>query len=394
MYVKIPAMMNASYYTPTLLYPNNKQDWKKICAHRKRQTTIVVDTLHDQYEELYAIRHPQSILTGSTRKQIDDFTSHLVAGSKTRDMYGTWVWYPWISTLVHFLPEALHTELRTSRNRNLITSDEQDRFYASHIGVAGLSVGNSVVSSLVHTGGAKNLRLADGDTLSGSNTNRIRAGFHLVGLAKYALIAREVYLVNPYSDISVYPKGLTRDNLEKFLTYPKPLDVVIDEMDTLYLKIQLRLLARKHRIPVIMAADNGDGVVIDIERFDRNGDLPLMHGQVPESELLEISPQTPRVTAAKIISRWVRPENISDRMKESLLSLGKTLYTWPQLGNAAFMAGSLMAYVARKIIVGDQMVEGKIIISPDSFFIPEFMSAESVRQRKKKTRQFTHSIGL
>ena len=386
--------MKNSLYTPTLLHPGRKQEWKEICTIKNRRTTIVVDSLAEQFEELYAIRHPQSIMTGITKRQVADFCSELAIGSGSTDEYGMWAWYPWISTIVHFLPEELHTELRTSRNRNLITRDEQSQFYNAHIGVAGLSVGNSVVAALIHTGGAKHLRLADGDTLSGSNTNRIRAGFHMVGLAKYALIAREAYLVNPYSEMSIFPKGLTGENLEKFLTFPKPLDVVIDEMDTLYLKIQLRLLARKHRIPVIMAADNGDGVVIDIERFDLHDDLPLMHGQVPETELLGISPQTPRVIAAKIISRWVQPDNIADRMKDSLLELGKSLYTWPQLGNAAFMAGSLMAYVARKIIVGDPLVEGKIVISPDSYFVPGYRSAKMVRERKKRTKAFSHRIGL
>lgn len=354
-----------------------------------------MDTIQEQLEEIYAIRHPQSIVTGYVRSQVSQFVQEMVgASAKDVDLFGMWAWYPWISTLIHFLPEAMHTELRTSRNRNLITQKEQEQFYNAHVGVAGLSVGNSVVASLVHTGGAKHLRIADADTVSGSNTNRIRVGFHMMGLPKYSVVAREVTLVNPYSDLRVYKTGLTKQNIEQFLTQPKPLELVIDEMDNLYLKIQLRLRARALRIPVIMAADNGDGIVIDIERYDLHPSLPLMHGQVPESELLAISPSTPRLIAARIISRWVTPQNIADRMKDSLLELGKSLYTWPQLGNAAFMAGSVLSYVARRILTGTPVNEGKIIVSPEALFIPDFSGSAASRERKRKTDIFKKTIGL
>lgn len=361
---------------------------------KKNKNPVIHDTLTEQFRELYAMRHPRTIHAGVKPRDVAEFVAGLTADFPNITAYGTWAWFPWISTLVHFLPEDLHTELRTGRNRNLITQEEQHRYYFSRVGVAGLSVGNSVVASLVHTGGAKFLRVADGDSVSGSNINRVRAGFDAVGIPKYALVARETYLVNPYSDIVIYKSGITKGNLEKFLVYPKPLNVVIDEMDTLYLKIQLRVLSRKHRIPVIMAADNGDGVVVDIERFDLDPTLPLMHGQIPEKELLVIEPNTRRDVAAKIISRWVKPENIAGRMQESLLELGRSLYTWPQLGNAAFMAGAVLSYVARKVILKDPLVQGKVVISPDAFFVPGYTTAAIVKKRRSKTGLFERAIGL
>lgn len=380
-------------YAPVILISDRKKDREILLSLKKNTHVKVVDALEDQFTELYAVRHPASVINGFTKSDVAAFIEEHME-SRDPEVYGVWAWYPWISTLIHFLPEALHTELRTSRNRNLITKAEQDRFYASYIGVAGLSVGNSVVASLVHTGGAKFLRIADADKVSGSNINRVRVGFDMVGMSKSVLVAREAYLVNPYSDISVYEEGITERNIKRFLTHPKPLDIVIDEMDTLYLKIQLRVHARKYGIPVIMAADNGDGIVVDIERYDIHRELPLMHGQVPESELMNITPNTDRVTAAKIISRWVQPENISGRMKDSLLELGKTLYTWPQLGNAAFMAGAVLSYVARKIIVGDPMIEGKVVITPDAYFVPGFTARSAVQERKRKTNAFVKTIGL
>lgn len=370
-----------------LLTPQKAKDAERIARLKTIPGTVIVDELPSQFEELYKIRHPQTIYKPWTADNLEKFTVK-ITGKKPLAHFGTWCWYPWNKTLIHFLPEPLHLELRTARNRNLITKSEQRRFYGAHIGVAGLSVGNAVVSILVHTGGGKYLRIADSDVMSGSNTNRIRAGFDTVGTAKTTVIAREVLLTDPYTDLRVFTEGLTEKNLDRFLTYPVPLTVVVDEMDNLYLKIRLRLLARKHRIPVVMAADNGEGVVVDIERYDLHPNLPLMHGDVPEAELLTIRPDTPRAVAARIISTWVKPENIAERMMLSLLELGKSIYTWPQLGNAAAMAGSVMSYVVRQIAVQNPLIEGKVVVSPETLFVPPHLYAYQQKRREKIYKKF------
>lgn len=363
-------------------------DVKKLETLRKRNHPVILDDLVPQLEELYRIRHPQTIRTGIDVADVRRFVRSIYDDAGGKNRFGNWAWYPWKNTLIHFLPEDMHTELRTSRNRNLISKEEQERYYHAHVGVAGLSVGNAVVSNILHTGGAKYLRIADSDVMSGSNTNRIRLGFDTIGLPKTTLVAREIYLTNPYADVSIYDRGITEQTIESFLTYPTPLTVVVDEMDDLYMKIQLRICARRHRIPVVMAADNGDGVVVDIERYDLEPDRPLMHGDVPEGELLAIRPGTPRHIAARIISKWVKPENIAERMMESLMELGSTLYTWPQLGNAATMAGSIMSYVVRRIAVGLPVVQGKVVITPDALFVPGYTSPEASNARKEIRKKF------
>ncbi len=370
-----------------LLDPKKKKDADVIARVTSLSGTVVIDELESQFEELYKIRNPGTIFQSWTPEQVRKFTQTIL-GENTTAAFGKWGWYPWSKTLIHFLPEPLHFELRTARNRNLITKKEQHCFYNAHIGVAGLSVGNAVVSAIVHTGGAKYLRIADGDVLSGSNTNRIRAGFDTIGVPKTTVVAREVLLTNPYANLQVYAEGLTESNLQQFLTVPVPLTVVVDEMDNLYLKIRLRLLARKYRIPVVMAADNGEGVVVDIERYDLHPHLPLMHGDVPEEELLRIRPDTPRSTAARIISTWVKPENIATRMMSSLMEMGKTIYTWPQLGNAAAMAGSVMSYVVRQIAVKNPLREGKIVLSPEALFMPSDTASLENNRKEKIYRRF------
>ena len=381
-----------STYKPLILNPKSKAGLRKLDKLLKT-TNFVVDEIEGQMTELFQVRHPKILLSKITRSQLLDFRNSFYK-ERDKKFFGFWVYYPWNNNLVHFLHEELHTEIRTSRNRNLITKNEQDKFYNASIAIAGLSVGNSSVATLLYTGGPKNMRLADHDRLAASNINRIRTTFTKVGQKKTDIIAQEIYEVNPYANLKLYRNGLNIKNIRDFLLQPKPVDVLIEEMDNLFLKIQIRLLARKYGIPVIMAADNGDNNVLDIERFDLEPNRPLLHGDVPEEELLKITPNTSKVDAARIISRWVHPENVVPRMQSSLLEIGNTLFTWPQLGSAAFLAGCTLAYTARKIILGEPIRHGKYIISLDDIINPEYKLDSFLRKRENQTEKFKKALNM
>ncbi|MDZ7798140.1 MAG: ThiF family adenylyltransferase [Patescibacteria group bacterium] len=381
-----------NFYKPLLLNPRSKNNLGKINKFLKT-ANFIVDEIDNQISELFYIRHPKSIFRKVKKSELSNFRKSFYE-QQDKKLFGTWVYYPWNNHLVHFLPESLHTEIRTSRNRNLITKKEQEKFYNASIAIAGLSVGNSSVANLLYSGGPKNMHLADYDHLAASNINRIRTTFINVGKKKTDLSAQEVYEVNPYSNLKLFRNGLNIKNLDNFLLKPRSVDVLIEEMDNLYLKVQIRLLARKHRIPVIMAADNGDNIIVDIERFDLEPNRPLLHGDVPEKELLAITPETPKIEAARIISRWVHPENVVPRMQGSLLEIGKSLYTWPQLGNAAFLAGCAMSYLARKIILEESLKSGKFNLSLDHVLNPEYQSKDFLLKKKKSTNEFKKVLNI
>jgi molybdopterin/thiamine biosynthesis adenylyltransferase len=371
-------------YTPLLFTPIDKEQ-KKIIQHYfgNLPNERIVDQLDQQIEELFFIRNPSRQHSTITKKDISNFQKNLFGNISLEDV-GTWVYYPWNNYLVHFLPEQLHFEIRTARNRNLITRSEQDIFFHAHIGIAGLSVGNSAMATVLYTGGANNLKLADHDVLSASNLNRIRSSFTKLGVKKVHIAAQEIYEINPYAALQLFPDGLQKDNLSQFLLHPKPLDLLIEEMDSIYQKIQIRLLARTYKIPVIMAADNGDNVVLDIERFDLEPNRPLFHGDIPEEELLRIQPDIPKIEAARLITRLVHPDNVAVRMQQSVMELGKTLYSWPQLGNAAFLAGCSLAYSARKILLKEDIKSGKYLLNLDEL-IMNVHNDNSFQELKQKT---------
>ena len=132
------------------------------------------------------------------------------------------------------------------------------------IGIIGLSVGQSSLLNLIKSGTGNEYRLADYDTLSLSNSNRLpRSGITELGLNKTYLAGRLALESNPYLKIKYYPNGLNNKNDLKLFT--EDLDYVVDAFDTLPLKLELRKLSKEMGFTVVMGTDLELGALIDIE---------------------------------------------------------------------------------------------------------------------------------
>ncbi|MDP2926609.1 MAG: ThiF family adenylyltransferase [bacterium] len=367
-----------------VFYDPRKNNFQKEIADLKRENhgLVVIDRLRTQIEELFLLRNPKLRFAGNEERQkgLKIFLAELPAVKA-----GVWVYFPWQNQLVTFLKEPLHQELRTARNVYLISKKEQKKFYRARIGILGLSIGSQAALTLTMTGGAKYLKLADPDEISGSNLNRIRSPFSDLGVNKAVAVARQILGINPYSRFRVYPKGLTEQNLNEFLLKPK-LDLLIEEMDNLYLKIKLREKAREARIPVIMATDNGDNIIIDVERYDLNPHYSILHGRLGKLKADDLKNINP-TELSKITARIAGAEIATLRMIESVAEVGKTIYSWPQLGNAATLCGGVLTYVARKIILGEKIKEGRIDFNADRLF-DSLAADDSIRRKKLLKKLF------
>lgn len=333
----------------------------------------IVDEIDKQLEELFWIRHPYlDPETDSHRLQSLQFVQQYQPSGEDRWKLGTWVYWPWRRTLCHLLPEHEYFEVRTSRNKNLITKEEQDAFRSARVAIAGLSVGNNVALSLALSGGPKHMRLADFDVLGLSNMNRIRTGANNLGCNKTAVTAREIWEIDPYSDLCLFPEGVTIDNLDQFLGGDSPVDVLVEEMDDFYLKVQIRLACKRKKIPVVMVTDNGEGVVVSLEPFHVDPNYPMFHGTIPEDELLRVGPRVSRVEVGQFAARIVGVENTMPRMLESLAQLKKTLFTWPQLGTAAQLAGVVATTIVRRLICQQPVPIGQWALPLEPLCDPTF----------------------
>lgn len=314
-----------------------------------------VDAFHGALEELFFVRNPQ------WKRGVPGADDALRAFLENNKINGVWVYFPWANVIVHSLPEDIYLELRTARNRNIITESEQASYRNQKIGVVGLSVGSAILRALVMSGGPKALKIADFDIVEVSNLNRINATLLDVGMDKTAVAAREIWELDPFADLYLYPSGVTKENLEGFIAGDPKLDVFIDEMDSVEMKAMARLVCRKNKIPVLMATDNGDNVLLDVERYDLEPERPIFHGLVGESEVLNAKNLNYQQWV-ELVTRIVDPKYLPKRMIESVSEIGKTVAAVPQLGPTAAVAGAAVAYAVRKIANNQPMPSGRYVI--------------------------------
>jgi hypothetical protein len=344
----------------------------------------IVDQYSEQLEEVFLLRNPKYRFDKNYQAEFENFKNEH-GGNKPLIESGTWFYYPWLNALIHFLPEDMHYEVRTSRNRYLINGEEQKKYYHATVGVLGMSVGSHVALTIALTGGGKNFKLADSDSISASNMNRIRTGFQNVGLPKVISVARQIFEMNPYSAITIYPEGATEENLNDIITNPI-LDVLIEETDNPYFKIKAREYARAAGVPVLMAADNGDGNIADIERYDLDKNYPILHGIMGNVNAEQFKMITPH-DLPSVIAKMAGANRAVPRMLQSVPEVGKTIYSWPQLGTAANLCGTTLAYLARRVILKAPNIQsGRYEVNLDAIFENDYN--ERINERKEEFESF------
>jgi hypothetical protein len=359
---------------------------------KTKKILCVSDDFFEQLKELYAIQHPSEVYQPYFE---ENFTKHCNKIDKTGSFKeeGVWVYFPWNGNLVHILKEKDFMSVRTARNRYLINEKEQDVFYNSVIGIAGLSVGNSVILSIILQGGGKHIRIADFDRLALTNTNRVRTSITALGMLKAEMTARQIYEINPFTKIEIFSDGITQKNIEKFMNGSRKLDIVIDEIDNIAVKYLIREKAKEHKVPLVMGADDGDNAVVDIERYDLEPSLPFFHGRLGNVTYEKLK-NLDKFGIGKTITQHIGPENITERMQQSLLEMGKTIVSWPQLGGAALLNGSAVAYCVRRILNGEPIESNRAIISLDEKLIPNYNSKTEKQKRNQIAKTFKKMFGL
>jgi len=324
----------------------------------------VVDHFEEMLEELFYCRWPplkrevQMRAPDAVARRDEFIRSHV--GSRHAWAVGSWVYLPWRRTLLRLLPRELHQELRTARNRGWVEPDEQALFADLTVGIVGLSVGSSMALTLAQEGGARHMKLADFDLIAGSNLNRVRCTFPDLGLRKVMLVARQIYELDPFADLVLSPEGVSADNIETFFDESPALDALIDECDDPLIKIKLRLEAKKRRLPVLMATDMGDDVLLDIERYDLDPAYPIANGRIGHDLNRWLSGELTPQEKMQLIFLFLGP----DAMPPKMLSIGQRLGTEldgpPQLGGTCAMAGGAVSHVLRRIFANKDPIAGRL----------------------------------
>lgn len=320
-----------------------------------------IRTVRDSVEvianDLFELRHPEQKSNDGLR---EEFVADIMAKG---ERFGRWFLFPWSRELVRYPDKDSHRDLRTSRNRNLITHAEQRKLYESTVAVFGLSVGSNVIGSLVLSGVGGKIVLADMDDIEPSNLNRINGSMHDVGVKKIDLVAQKISEIDPYIEQAHLRDGVTADNLDEAIEQHCP-DVLIDEVDDLTIKALIRLVGQREKIPVLMASDVGDRSVIDIERYDLES-IESFNGRIKERDLQKLLTGSMSDTERKkLMIKIVGVRNITPRLIQSVTEIDKTLSGIPQLGTAAIIGGGLATIAVREMLLGRRVTSGKYVFSP------------------------------
>ena len=305
----------------------------------------IFDIYSQQKEELLSVKKSQNKSSKKKLNLID----------------GDWVYYPWSNTLLHTISEKDNDFLKTNRNRNIITLEEQEKLSNFTIAVAGLSVGSNIATTLLYNGFAKNIKLADFDALETTNLNRVRAKLSDVGEKKSDILSRQLYEIDPYINITQFSEGLNKENVANFLDGVK---IVFEIIDDLEMKILIRKEAQELKIPVVMLTSIGDSVMIDVERYDLEPEVKIFNGLVDEKSIEDIlSKKVSKEDLNKYVVKIVGSQNIPEKVMNSLKEIGKTLSGRPQLMSTVTVASGLAVFIARKIALGEKVPSGRSIFN-------------------------------
>jgi hypothetical protein len=331
-------------YQPVCLRVHEALDAEKLLAllMGNAPTVLVYDQIWSQLQELVKLRHPRERLSAES---IVEKISALL-GTTPIEAYGVWVYYPWSSRLVHMLDEKEFIEVRTNRNQYKITKKERDILGSRKIGVIGLSVGKTIAVAMAMERSFGEIRLADFDRLELSNLNRIQTGMHNLNVYKAIAVAREISEIDPFLKTICYTEGLTEANMDDFFLRDGKLDILVEECDGLDIKILCRQKAKSLKIPVVM--EMNDRGTLDVERFDLEPERPLLHGLIDHLDISRIKDLSNEEKVPFILP-MLGAETISSKLKASMIEVGQSISTWPQLASSVVLGGAMVADVCRRI---------------------------------------------
>ena len=321
-------------------------DFEGFTVFCRESNIALIDTIDRQLTDLAIAKLPSPQESSCRNGFIED----TVAACGGQASYGNWVYLPWEAKIVHLLDREDYFDVITNRNQDKITRDEQQELRTKRIGVLGLSVGGEAAVTVAQEHLCGKIVLADFDQLDLSNLNRLNAGFDELGQPKSKIVGRRIAKIDPYLEVRLFEDGVTAANLEEFLD---GLDLLIEECDSLQLKRDVRLVARKRGVNIAYAADERG--FLSVEPYQYCPDLLPFHGRVEHPQ--PTREEFPTLVAfMKALSLWMGGwDKLPERTRASLERVGETLCGYPQLASEARYAAGQIGHVARRLLLGERL---------------------------------------
>lgn len=330
---------------------------------RSTTPTIFDERVPEQARQLTDLTSDPTVTVLSQIDQLREEFAALLPRPSSNDLAEPprWVYYPWRRTLVQILGPHAFDRVRLDRNRLKIKTSEQAALRRLRIGVVGLSTGHSIAHGLAVEGLCGHLRISDFDNLSLSNLNRIPGTLLDLGQNKAVILARRIAEIDPYLQVDAIVDGVTEDNVDAFV---HGMDLIVEQCDSIDMKISVRLAARRHRVAVMM--ETNDRGLFDVERFDLEPDRPIFHGLldgVDAGNLVDLDIEEKTRYLLKIL----KPEELSVGAAASMIEVNRTIANWPQLGSETLLGAATVAAAVRRFALSAPLPSGRTRIDLDAF---------------------------
>jgi len=366
---------------------DSETQFAKKLAQLKEKANAVYELFDEMLTELMLVRHPQyKKIPDELTQNFNEFKATYLNGME-QNYVGSWVLFG-NGTLLHILRPEDHYELRTSRNIGLLSSQEQEIISNAHIAVGGLSVGGLCATTLAMEG-VNSFYITDFDKLATSNLNRISSSLSHIGVEKTDIVAEKIWGIDPFASIAKDNDGFSLAHVENMFNPERMPNVVIDAMDSIEAKIEVRKACRKYGIPLVWMIDMGDGVVqIGTERYDLDPEYPAFHGCL-EAKEVELGKSLNYVESCFSI---FNNDRLPFRMANSfLMACNNEGAGISQLAGTVSIAAGAISKVVRKILL-KQEVTPEFFIDIEEKSDPDY--TVNRQHDKEKTLALMHTLGM
>lgn len=321
-------------------------DFKRLSKlYRNYELVDIYEDLNNQYK---LVNNPK-LYFSSQEKSTPAKDKFAFMKSLKQISRGCWFISRKEKKIYHILDKKRYLELRTTRNRNLITAAEQAEVYNKSIAVIGMSVGSQMLNSLVRLGIGNNYIILDGDVVELHNINRTIFTLGDLGRRKVDVIKDYLLSVDPFLKIQSISDNLSENNIKKIIAHR---DLIIDCFDNFELKILLREIARSYKIPVISGFDVSRGAMLIVERYDteENLDLRFFLNGYTKKDILALSGKGIEERTEMFV-KIIGKKYHDARMLKSVYQVGKVLTGYPQIIIATNLASSLWCVAVLDVLL-------------------------------------------